>query len=57
MGLVAILAICLLEQLLGSTLLVPTLFSMKNMLDIVSKFGKDFDMKFSPGKKSVYSVL
>ena len=30
------------------TLLAPTLFSMKNLLDIVSKFGKDFDMKFNP---------
>ena len=32
------------------TLLAPTLFSMKNILDIVSKFGKDFDMKFNPAK-------
>ena len=32
------------------TLLAPTLFSRKNMLDIVSKFGKDFDMKFNPAK-------
>ena len=31
-------------------LLAPTLFSMKNMLDIVSKLGKDFDMKFNPTK-------
>ena len=33
------------------TLLTATLFSMKNMLDIASKFCKDFDMKFNPAKR------
>ena len=32
------------------TLLGPTLLSMKNMLDILSKFGKYFYMKFNPAK-------
>ena len=32
------------------TLLAPTLFSMKKMLEVVSKFGKDFDVKFNPSK-------
>ena len=34
----------------ADTLLVPALFSMKNMLDIVPKFGKAFDMMFNPAK-------
>ena len=32
------------------TLLAVTIISTKNMLDIVSKFGKDFDMKFNPAQ-------
>ena len=52
MGLVAMLTICLWEHFVMQ-MIVPYWhqhFSMRNMLDIVSKFGKDFDMKFNPAK-------